>query len=252
VKRVRYEGPKFFKPSREKFFIPLEFSVAAYRFGHSKVRETYHRFNERQSNADLRVLFAFTAGSGSFAGLSANSTVLNIPGDWVIDWKNFFNSDDPSFFSRPIDTTLAAPLLDLSMDNGRSIKGEKNLAIRNLLRGYILKLPTGQAVAKALGIEPMDKKQILRASGSEQRKVLRASKFLEQTPLWFYILAEAAHYSRGYHLGPVGSTIVAEVLIGILRYSDYSILADTNWKPTLGSNPHKFDLADFLKLAGVF
>jgi hypothetical protein len=104
---------------------------------------------------------------------------------------------------------------------------------------------------------PLSDKQIASVLQEDQLKVVMEpafseQKFLERTPLWFYILAEAAYYNRGYRLGPVGSTIVAEVLIGILRNSSYSILADPHWRPTLGSTPGKFDLQDLLKLAGVF
>ncbi len=86
----------------------------------------------------------------------------------------------------------------------------------------------------------------------DQPAILKESGFLTRTPLWFYILAEAAFYSRGHHLGPVGSTIVAEVLIGILHNSTDSILGDPHWRPTLGDTPGQFDLEDLLKLAGVF
>jgi hypothetical protein len=108
------------------------------------------------------------------------------------------------------------------------------------------------------GILPMTYKQIesvVRDIPYQIDAIKRMEKetdFLNRTPLWFYILAEAAFYNRGHHLGPVGSTIVAEVLIGVLRRSTYSILSDPQWRPTLGDTPGKFDLDDLLKLAGVF
>jgi hypothetical protein len=70
-----------------------------------------------------------------------------------------------------------------------------------------------------------------------------------RTPLWFYILAEAAHFKNGLCLGPVGSAIVAGVLIELVRRSTDSILSEPNWVPTLG-NGH-FDLAKLFQLAGV-
>ena len=94
--------------------------------------------------------------------------------------------------------------------------------------------------------------QILSVAGERQYQVLTKSEFLTKTPLWFYILAEAAYYTRGSRLGPVGSTIVAEVLIEVLRKSTDSILSEPDWRPTLGETPGKFDLEDLLKLAGVF
>jgi nucleoid-associated protein YgaU len=76
--------------------------------------------------------------------------------------------------------------------------------------------------------------------------------------LWFYVLAEAAHrnaepgHSDDHRLGPVGSTIVAEVFIGLVRRSEDSILSTPGWTPSLpAKNPGEFDLADLLRFAGV-
>jgi hypothetical protein len=75
---------------------------------------------------------------------------------------------------------------------------------------------------------------------------------LERTPLWYYILAEAASLEGGERLGPVGSTIVAEVLVGLVRRSANSILGTSNWQPTLPSaQAGTFTLTDLLKFAGV-
>lgn len=245
VKKVRYYGPRFFNPAPRTFFMPLEFSVAAFRFGHSKVRPSYNEFNCINRLGGLRQLFTIAH--------------RRLPEDWVIDWKAFLQPEKRLNLPRPIDTTLTELLLELESEQVDDTDPEGNLAIRNLLRGYILRMPTGQAVAQAMkpeGIMPLTDKQIASALREEQLKLLKESTFLEQkfldrTPLWFYILAEAAFYSRGQHLGPVGSTIVAEVLIGVLRNSSYSILGDPHWRPTLGSTPGKFDLQDLLKLAGV-
>ena len=273
VRKIRTKGARFFRPSRENLFMPLEFSVAAYRFGHSKVRESYEQYNTVLKSADLINLFRFTKFSGKLAG--ENRT--HIIGQWVIDWKNFLNSDTLRFFSRPIDTRLVFGLFNLGGERGVIFdrpedKWKKNLAVRNLLRGYLLRIPTGQAVATAMskidqGILALTPGQILSAVtekyvenpstvGDKQAEILKNAGFLDCTPLWFYILAEAAYYHKGRHLGPVGSTIVAETLIGILRYSDYSILSTPDWRPTLGLTlglpPGKFDLEDLLHFAGVY
>ena len=243
VKKIRYHGPKFFNPSSKSLFMPLEFSVAAFRFGHSKVRLRYPNANRFQESGMLGTIFSNAGG--------------RISADWVIDWTAFLGSEDRDHFPRPIDTALVKPLLHLDPAQLGPGDPEPNLAVRNLLRGYILRLPTGQAVARAMaaqGILPMTCDQILSVGAkiANQNDILLSTTFLERTPLWFYILAEAAHYSRGYHLGPVGSTIVAEVLIGVLRNSSDSILSDPHWRPTLGAAPGKFELEDLLKLAGVF
>jgi hypothetical protein len=252
VKRIIDEGSKFFPPSDKPFYMPLEFSVAAYRFGHSKVRASYDHFNSIHDGGGFNFLFGFT-----------NQRLTD---DWVISWPSFLDTEDEDRLPRRIDTTLSGPLLLL---HDEQLDGHdpsvQNLAVRNLLRGYMLKMPTGQAVAKAMiaqgiqGIKPMTPEQITSVAeqiavppSKTQADFLENTDFLDKTPLWFYILAEAA-LGGGIHLGPVGSTIVAEVLIGVLRNSTYSILADPDWKgPTLkGKTPGKFDIADLLTLARV-
>jgi hypothetical protein len=137
------------------------------------------------------------------------------------------------------------------------------LAVRNLLRGYLMRLPTGQAVARALrqrlhgvrDIPVLTAEQIRQEAERDplQIQALEAGEFLERTPLWYYILAEAAILGDGQHLGPVGSTIVAEVLVGLVRRSPDSILEDgLDWEPNLPSaQPGTFTLPDLLRFAGV-
>jgi hypothetical protein len=99
----------------------------------------------------------------------------------------------------------------------------------------------------------LTEQQIMDASSDEQVQVLQDAEFLQRkTPLWYYILAEAASLEGGERLGPVGSTIVAEVLVGLIRRSEGSILATANWQPTLPSaQAGRFTLTDLLKFARV-
>ncbi len=89
------------------------------------------------------------------------------------------------------------------------------------------------------------------AASEEQAQVLEDAGFLDRTPLWYYILAEAALLRDGRRLGPVGSTIVAEVLVGLVRRSPNSILAPgIDWEPNLPSEePGEFTLHDLLNYA---
>ncbi len=240
VELITHRGPRFFNPAPGSFFLPLEFSVAAYRFGHSKVRAGYGSFNELNIGGGLDLLFR---------------PRRRLTDDWIIEWPSFLDPQNPKRFPRPLDPSLTPKLLELPVTTLPARDREPNLAIRNLIRGYILRMPTGQALAGAMGIVPMTPEEIASVASrfEGQVKALEEGRFLTKTPLWFYILAEAAFHSQGYHLGPVGSTIVAEVLIGVLRNSTDSILTDTQWRgPTLGATAGKFDLEDLLKLAGVF
>jgi hypothetical protein len=255
VDRVFLHGNCVYDALDEPFFLPLEFSAAAYRFGHSMVRAGYNfnlNFNFSGAPgtlpASLELLFTFTALSGQLGDFDT------VPDNWIIQWENIIDlgSSDNVQKARRIDTQIANPLFNLPGVQGTPEQGLASvLAARNLLRGYLLRIPTGQAVAGALSMEPLTPDQIEAAAGSDdQRKALRDGRFLERTPLWYYILVESAAQANGQHLGPVGSLIVAEVLTGLARKSKNSILRQKRWTPTLPSaKAGVFTLADLLNFS---
>lgn len=261
VEGILKNGTQFFKPFQEPFFMPLEFSVACYRFGHTMVRRDYDfnvNFNTTGAPgtfpATLGLLFTFTALTGQLGDFET------LPENWIIEWENFIGNN-PRSRARLFDTKLANPLFNLTRSDGTAEVGlGAMLAVRNLLRGYLLRMPTGQALATAMNLTPLTvaeieqvASQVPPAAGQEsQLDVLQSSGFAERTPLWYYILAESAFHANGKHLGPVGSTLVAEVLIGLIDKSENSILRTMFWEPTLPTaKKGKFTLEDLLRFAEV-
>ena len=124
----------------------------------------------------------------------------------------------------------------------------QSLAQRNLLRHLTFSLPSGQRVAKAMRL-PVLPQHALSDIGQHGLD--------DRTPLWFYVLREASHFTGGERLGPVGARIVAEVLIGLLQGDRASYLSqDPDWEPSLPTvDPSRkgedFTMVDLLRFAGV-
>ncbi len=219
VNKVLNEGRSFYKFDTYSF-IPVEFSAAAYRLGHSMIRSTYDynrvfTFKDRSDDsriteATLELLFRFTAKSGDndvvFPGLNAT-----LPSNWIIDWRRFFEID-PNIkhnSSRKLDPFLVNPLKNLP-----NVPAPSSLAVRNLRRGRSLGLPSGQSVARYMELQPLSPSDI--ASGPDGSVAGRLG-FDKETPLWYYILKEAEVQHQGLRLGEVGSRIVAEVFWASLK-----------------------------------
>ncbi|GAA1778101.1 heme peroxidase family protein [Streptomonospora arabica] len=218
---------------RNNPFMPVEFSVAAYRFAHSMVRARY------KLNTTVPDLPIFTAEPVSESDpLTHLGGFRALPPKWQIEWRRSFplgtDGSEPAP-SRAIDPFLAPPLMELPEE---AAEGVASLARRNLTRGVSLGLPSGQAVACAMGVRPLPE--------SELDTPRRGA------PLWYYILREAELLADGRHLGPVGGRIVAEVFLGLLAADPSSYLSnDPGWRPTLGGGEDGvFTMSDLIRFTG--
>jgi len=222
-------------------FMPVEFSGAAYRFGHSMVRATY------DLNAVVTGVPIFAAADKP-GPLEHLGGFRRLPSAWTIDWSHFFKTTASARpqLSRKIDTSVAAPLHKLPPGLDRERHALPQL---NLRRGRALGLPSGQDVAAAMAVTPLTAAQL----GLDRVDLPPEGKAALQraTPLWFYILREAAVLGKGERLGRVGGRIVAEVLVGLLAGDPQSYLSrKPAWTPILPSaKKDDFTMPDLVRFA---
>jgi hypothetical protein len=225
-------------------FMPVEFSVAAYRMGHSMIRNRYS-LNEVLDGirGDAGPLPIFVPPSKAPGFLDDLRGVRPLPGFWTIQWEKFldFGSPDKCQKSRRIDAKLAQGLAQIPAGPGV----ENPLAFLNLLRGVRMELPSGQDVARALSMP-----RVL------TNKELGLSKqFGQEAPLWYYILKESEIVEQGLKLGPVAAHIVAEVFIGLAKGDPSCYLnIDPRWRPGppfVTNEGDNFELRDLIRFAGM-
>jgi Animal haem peroxidase len=218
-------GADLYRPGDDPY-IPFEFADAAYRYGHSQIRQRY-RVNDQLGPCPL------------FPDLIG---FCEVPPERRVDWSLLFDLPGRPAAQRAkrIDGRLPESLIALpqAISGVDQADAYASLANRDLQRGQAIGLPSGEAVARALGIEPL----------SEQQIGLSANGWNGETPLWVYVLKEADVLHDGDRLGPVGGRIVGEVLVGIIDADPESFRSvDRSWKPTLPSHePGRFGIADVL------
>jgi hypothetical protein len=236
--------------------MPIEFSVAAFRLGHSMVRRAYNWNSIFDFNSGtLDLLFRFSGGSGNLDGQ------LRLASIWIADFRRLYDfreagRDDLAVpaakFNRAmrIDTTLVDPLRTLP-----GFTDEDNLAVRNLMRAKMVRLATGQQMAtflrsKGVAVTTLTRSQIRNGNnGAELDGLTQAQRdaVLRDTPLWLYVLREAE--LGGGRLRGVGARIVAETFHRAMEGSQVSIVRDPTWRPSLGPDNSTFRMVDLLLFA---
>jgi hypothetical protein len=244
--------------------MPVEFSIAAYRLGHSMVRSAYN-WNKDFDNhtGTLEYLFQFTALSGDLGG---SPRLISI---WVADFRRLYDFSEAGRadlvvpankfnHAHRIDTRLAPPLATLpdgALPAPPTNAEQTNLAYRNLTRAFMVKLATGQQMvallkSKGVSVTALTEAQIRDGTSGADLGALsktQRARVLVDTPLWFYILREAEY--NGGKLTGVGGRIVAETFHRAIEGSRFSILRAPNFKPTLGPDDATFRMVDLILFA---
>ncbi|MGE2833697.1 peptidoglycan-binding protein [Mycobacterium sp. SMC-4] len=263
VADVFANGRTLFEPSPpagDAPTMPIEFSVAAFRLGHSMIRARYSWNREFDNgSATLQNLFEFTGTSGFLNGSP-------LPSNWIADFRRLYDfgeanrpdlvvGDEKFNVARRIDTRLTDPLATLPAGsfgdpNVQVPPLQANLAFRNLVRANMVKLASGQQMAELAQIEKLEEDQIVKGSGGvdfSKLSVQLRDELSARTPLWTYILREAE--VNGGVLTGVGGRIVAEVFHRAMEGSTHSIVRDPSWRPHLGPDPFTFRMVDLLLFA---
>lgn len=258
---------RFFRPTNDPY-IPLEFSGAAFRFGHSMSRPAY-RLNRSLQNSYRDQVLEQTDGlipifadrddprnrlamnkPGAFANrgeLLDLSGGRKLPIGWQVDWREFFDSDlsYPYQRSMRINSRFAAELNQMPNENGSRLaaEGVPLLPYLDLQKGVVLQLPSGQALAAAMRLPKIY---------TNEELGIAPEIGCREAPLYFYILKESEIQFRGLRLGRLGSEIVGEVIVGMILF-DSGSFASVNpaWKPTLGPRSGEFRMADLLSFTAA-
>lgn len=247
--------------------MPVEFSVAAFRLGHSMIRRSYD-WNVRfpGTAGTLEFLFEFSGTSGFLAeGDRA------LPSNWIADWRRLYSFSSvgrpdlkpppgAANLARGIDTVLAQPLEFLPPGSFGGTDADfgtiqANLAFRNLTRAGMVRLATGQQMVariknKGVPVTKLTATQLIEGDGGAVLSGLtptQRQRFLEATPLWFYVLREAE--LNGGKLTGVGARIVAETFHRAMEGSTFSIVRNPAFRPRLGQVTNRFTMADLLLFA---
>ncbi|MFI0374193.1 heme peroxidase family protein [Actinomadura sp. 1N219] len=233
-------GRQFYRPPGAAY-IPVEFQIA-YRLGHSMVRPSYRA---NLAGDDGQPFFGFIfdpAGEGQADPVDLRG--FSRARRRFIGWQTFFDFGDGELKrNKLIDAKVSTPLFDLPLPAIPGQTAPTALPQRNLLRHLTWSLPSGQRLARTMGIPTIDTPELATFGiGIEN-----------SAPLWYYVLKEAQALGDGRLMTGVGARLVGEVFIGLLQLDPQSFLrVEPNWRPTLPSRrAGDFRMVDLLTFAQV-
>ena len=222
--------PRHFSPTTGAY-IPVEFAAAAFRFGHSLVREGYHLNPVLCQHRNGQEVPLFHPDGEDLRGGA------KLRAGWQVKWEDFLDGMHAQR-SGLFDTHLARPLGNVPVSAGKTL----DLAKVDLALGQRMKLPCGQALARAMCIDRILTPEEVGLAGSAAKA----------TPLWYYILKESEVLEKGLTLGRLGSEIVGEVLLGLVRLDRFSYLSlDPAWRPP-ASTRGAFGLLELIRMASQY
>jgi Animal haem peroxidase len=236
---------RWYTPSDAPVALPVEFSVAAFRFGHSMVRDRYD-LNRHVGGVEASEIIRMTRRGGGIT--------FKLPANYVIEWPKFFGGL-PGKMNRAavIDNFISEMLYDLPKQTEEAFRLQLSLTASDffpgpkmipplpemtLKRGSRIRLPSGEEFATRFRFDVIGPTEIF-----PKQDEFFGCGLNGRTPLWYYLLREAvvednpepvmAPINRQRQkLGSLGSRIVAETLYQLLKADSQSIAnAGRRWEP---------------------
>jgi len=214
--------------------LPHEFAIA-YRFGHSQLKPRY-QFREGGAEYDL---FDNSRAPGKHGATTDLRGSQVLPEEHLIDWDFFAGR---KFRGNRIDGKVTSRVFDLPESAiPDDIKFIGNLVHRNLIRSSQVGVCCGEDLAAAyqrhdeengvspIRVKPLDRKVIEPNEDAWPLYMQDASSCQTETfktPLWYYILREAYNTPEISRLGPLGSRLVGEVILGAIHWQDNSVFKE--------------------------
>jgi hypothetical protein len=213
IYKAYFEHNQRFLPNRQSNSIPTFFSHAAFRFGHSMVRNAYAMRTDDDSDVSLSNLF--NGGKPLTPKLA-------------IDWTLFFGANSQCALRIDMGITDKMRKVNFPIDSHSLI----DVLYRNLKAGEFTSLPGGHEFCNYLNWYNVKNEDFSEFKGlklnhyNERLSALNDIVPINQLPLWPYLLVEAEITSElGENLGVLGSILVADVLKQSIQQSTPSVIS---------------------------